>query len=90
MLHPRLPVGIAIFTIANIQHDHKKSEDQLCAIIGERLKQEPPLTWHDIVTALRAESVGEYMLASEIERKYYHPPTSLSQDPLGMYIATCM
>ena len=66
--------------LRNIEHNYRKCEDQLHEIIAERLKQEPALTWHDIVTALRADSVREYSVASEIEHKYIHcqpPPASV-------------
>ena len=43
-------------------------------ILNERLKEEPPLTWPDIITALRADSVGESRLAREIEAR--HMPSS--------------
>ena len=41
--------------------------DCLREILNERLKQEPPLTWHDIITALRSPSVSEDHLARQIE-----------------------
>ena len=78
-----LQLGVKIAQIANIEFNHRKCEDQLREILVERLKQEPPLTWQDIVTALRADSVREYGLyiASAIESKYIpplHPPTSVT------------
>ena len=56
--------------------------DCLREILNERLKQEPPLTWHDIVTALRSPSVGEDRLACQIESQYMthtQPPSSVPQ-----------
>ena len=76
-----LQLGVKITQIDNITFNYRKCEDQLREILVERLKQEPPLTWQDIVTALRADSVREYGLASEVESKYIpplHPPTSVT------------
>ena len=53
-------------------------------ILNDRLKREPPLTWPDIVTALRADSVGESRLAREIEARHIpssQPPSSLPPQP---------
>ena len=77
-----LQLGVKNTQIDNIRFNCKKCEDQLREILVERLKQEPPLTWQDIVTALRADSVRQYGLASEIESKYIpplHPPTSFTR-----------
>ena len=74
-----LQLGVEDAQIRNIMYDYGKGKDQLREILRERLKQESPLTWHDIVTALRADSVREYSLASEIEHRYIHcqhPPVS--------------
>ena len=56
--------------IRNIEQNYKNCEDQLHEIISKRLKQDSPLTWHDIVTALRALRIREYTLASKIERDH--------------------
>ena len=51
-------------------------------ILNERLRQEPRLTWHDIVTALKSPSVSEDRLASQIESQYMthsQPPSSVPQ-----------
>ena len=57
-----LQLGVTYPQLRNIEHDYKKCQEQLCEILTERLKQDSPLTWHDIVTALRAGSVREYSL----------------------------
>ena len=67
-----LQLGVNDSRIRNIMRNNSQCEDQLREIISERLRQESPLTWHDIVRALRAESVGESRLASKIENKYIH------------------
>ena len=75
-----LQLGIEDTKMHIIEHDNRKCEDQLREILRERLKQESPLTWHDIVTALRAERVGEQYLANAIDHKYIHcqhPPASV-------------
>ena len=63
-----------------IKLDYHKCEDQLREIIAVRLNREPPLTWHNIATALRAASVGANRLASELESKYVHyqPPLTVA------------
>ena len=75
-----LQLGVEDTKMHIIEHDNRKCEDQLREILRERLKQESPLTWHDIVTALRAERVGEQYLANAIDHKYIHcqhPPASV-------------
>ena len=47
--------------------------DRLYEILAYRLKKKPPLTWHDIIKALRSNSVDETTTASDIEDKYIHP-----------------
>ena len=62
-----LQLGVEYQQIRAIEQNYKKSIDQLWEIISERLKQDSPLTWHDIVTALRSLRIREYTLASQIE-----------------------
>ena len=76
-----LQLGVDFLQIRDIEQNYKKCEDQLCEIISERLKQDSPLTWHVIVTALRALRIREYTLASKIERDHIHnlqPSTSVA------------
>ena len=76
-----LQLGVKNTQIANIRFNYTKCEDQLREILVERLKQEPPLTWQDIVTALRADSVREYDLANEVESTHIlalHPPAAVT------------
>ena len=76
-----LQLGVECPRIRNIEHNYRKSKDQLREIISERLKQDSPLTWRDIVTALRALRIREYTLASQIERDHLHnlqPSTSVA------------
>ena len=56
-------------------------EAQLREIITERLKQDSPLTWHGIVTALRSSSVNHPDLARGIQSWYISPSVDLSQGP---------
>ena len=80
-----LQLGVQYPQIRTIENDYKRSNDRLREIISERLKQNSPLTWLEIVTALRAPTVGEYRLASQIEQEHLQPSTSsLSvREPLG-------
>ena len=57
-----------------ITNNKNDCEVQLREIISERLKQGSPLTWHDIVTAVRSPTVGENSLASQIEQEYLQQP----------------
>ena len=61
-------MGVKYPQIRIIEHNYRNCEDQLREIISERLKQNSPLTWHDIVTALRSDSIRQHSLASRIEQ----------------------
>ena len=56
--------------LQSIEQEYRRCEDQLREIVAKRLKQIPPLTWLDIVRALRTDTLGENRLASEIESRY--------------------
>ena len=76
-----LQLGLDDVQLGQIEYDHKRCKDQLRVIISARLRQVSPLTWHDIIRALRADSVHENGLASEIENRYIHhlpPPASVA------------
>ena len=73
-----IQLGIADWKIDNIEQNHSKCEDRLRAVITERLKQEEPLTWHDVATALRAECVNAKWLASHVEPQYLQADQPLS------------
>ena len=77
-----LQLGLDDSQIHTIEHDYRKCEDQLREVMSERLRCGSSLTWHDIIKALRAKSVSENRLASEIENKYVKhlllPPASLA------------
>ena len=86
-----LQLGVNDSRIRNIRSNNSQCEDQLREIISERLRQESPLTWHDITRALRADSVSENRLASEIENKYIHhlpPPASVAPQANTASLAT--
>ena len=70
-----LQLNITRNVIEGFEIRHNRDMKQcLREILKHRLKREPPLTWPDIVTALRADSVGESRLAREIEAR--HMPSS--------------
>ena len=77
-----LQLGVKNADISIIDRDNKgDSRSQLRNILDQRLKQEPPLTWQDVVTALRADSVREYGLASKVESMHIpplHPPAAVA------------
>ena len=80
-----LNLKVSRSTIVGFERQYNGNmKDCLREILNERLKQEPPLTWHDIVTALRSPSVCEDRLASQIESQYMthsQPPSSVPQHP---------
>ena len=63
-----LQLGVEYPQICIIEHNYRNCEDQLREIISERLKQDSPLTWYDIVTALRSDSIRQHSLASQVEQ----------------------
>ena len=71
-----IQLGIPNSQICLIEHNCNKC-DQLRAVIADRLKQEDPLTLHDIATALRTECIGENRLARSIESQ--SPPPLAGQ-----------
>ena len=71
-----IQLGIPNSQICLIEHSYSKC-DQLRAVIADRLKQEDPLTLHDIATALRTECIGENRLATSIESQ--SPPPLAGQ-----------
>ena len=75
-----LQLGVKKANIEIIMKNKKNDcQAQLREIISERLKQDPPLTWHDMVTTLRSPAVGENGLASQIEQEHHlQPPTSVA------------
>ena len=56
-------------------------ETQLIEVVQERLMQEHPLTWRDLVEALRSPSVRESQVAHQIESRYCALPTHGTSPP---------
>ena len=77
-----LQLGVKNADISIIERDNKgDSRSQLRNILDQRLKQEPPLMWYDIVRALRANSMRQHHLASEVESMHIpplHPPAAVA------------
>ena len=80
-----LQLNITRNVIEGFEIRHNRDMNQcLREILNNRLKREPPLTWPNIVTALRADSVGESRLAREIEARHMpssQPPSLLPPQP---------
>ena len=68
-----LQLGVRDSDIRIIQSDNRECKVKLREVIVQRLKQESPLTWYDIVRSLRKECVKEYHLANILESKYITP-----------------
>ena len=64
--------------IANNRND---CETQLLEVVQERLMQEHPLTWRDLVEALRSPSVRESQVAHQIESRYCALPIHETSPP---------
>ena len=67
-----LQLGLQSSHLAIIRCNNSTHKSQLREIIKWRLKQEPLLTWSDIVTALQSNTVGEDTFAREIEHRFLH------------------
>ena len=74
-----LELGLHYEQLRTIERDFHKCGDQLHEIIATRLNQGPPLTWCDVATTLRADSVGKNKLASELEDRYVNNLTMALQ-----------
>ena len=67
-----LQIGVGVGEIACIEQTHKDPRHCLREILTARLKKSEPLTWNDIVAALREECVGLGKVADDIREKYAH------------------
>ena len=76
-----LQLGVKCPQIRTIEQNYRNCEDQLREIISERLKQDAPLTWHDVVVALRSSSVNQTDLARVIESQYVSSYLDFQQHP---------
>ena len=71
-------MNIKMNEIASIQKQCSNPKECLLNVLSLRLKQIPSLTWRDIDSALRSDTVGEAQLADRIRKLYGH---LYSQDP---------
>ena len=67
-----LQIGVWVGEIACIEQTHKDPRHCLREILTARLKKSEPLTWNDIVAALREECVGLGKIADDIRQQYAH------------------
>ena len=58
--------------IEKIQSQCSDPDECLLKVFSIRLRKIPSLTWRDIDTALRSDTVGEPQLADRIRRQYGH------------------
>ena len=65
-------INVSASDIQEIRAKHTNPNDCLLKVLETRLKQIPSLTWRDIDTALRSDTVGEPQLADRIRRHYGH------------------
>ena len=77
-----LKLGVKETRMRTIIADNRNDcEAQLREIISERLKQDSPLKWHDIITALRSPSVNHHDVARHIQSWYKSPALDFQQHP---------
>ena len=67
-----IEMNIKMNEIEKIQKRCSDPDECLLKVLSVRLKQIPSLTWRDIDTALRSDTVGEPLLADRIRRQYGH------------------
>ena len=65
-------MNVKMTEIKKIQRQCFDHDECLLEVLLVRLKQIPSLTWRDIETALRSDTVGEPQLADRIRRQYGH------------------
>ena len=66
-----LHFGMSKTEIDSIEADQSDSGKCLLEILSVRLKKAPALTWGDIDKALRSKSIGEHLLANELQQTHY-------------------
>ena len=67
-----LEMNVRMNEIKKIQSQCSDPGECLLEVLSVRLKQIPSLTWRDVDTALRSDTVGEPQLADRIRRQYGH------------------
>ena len=67
-----LQIGVGVGEIACIERMYQDPGDCLLEILTVRVRKSEPLTWNDIVAALREECVGLGKIADDIRQKYAH------------------
>ena len=77
-----IQLGIDEKEICIIEHDYRYCVDRLRAVLARRLDQGTPLTWQDIINALRTESVQEYGLAKYITESQLFQQSTVSATEL--------
>ena len=66
-------INVKMSEITNIQKQCTDPKECLLKVLSIRLRQIPSLTWKDIYTALKSDSVSEGKLADRIMKKYVSP-----------------
>ena len=67
-----LHIGVKKSEIDTIEAQQTDPGERLLEILSVRVKKTKPLTWNDIYSALRSDSVGEGKVANSIRKKYGH------------------
>ena len=83
-------MNVKMNEIKKIQRQCSDPDEYLLEVLSFRLRQVPSLTWGDIDTALRSDTVGEPQLANRIREQYGHlyPSSKASLDhKQGRYIS---
>ena len=78
-----LQLGVDVPTIQGIEADHKNVDDRLLEVLFARLNGVPPLTWGDVVKALRSQTVGaHHRLADSIQESYIRRSAGVNREIL--------
>ena len=75
-------INVEDHILSGFEREHISWSERLRKVLQYRLKKLPPLTWHDIVRALRSPTVQQHDLARTIESQYItasQSPASVSQ-----------
>ena len=65
-----LQMRVKMSEFETIETQHSDPGDRLLGVLSARVKQIKPITWNDIVMALKSDSVHEIKVAVKVEKKY--------------------
>ena len=69
-------LNIKTYVLEEIDQSSRDCKEKLYKVLEHRLNLMPPLTWQDVVRALRSPVLDKQSLAYQIESKYISPSLS--------------